>query len=179
MNCLPMRPFPIPSSVPPPITFSLPAVPRSSEQPHPCSSDTKADSSVSCPRPVRQEDVTACSDEKLGGDEDTVFFSVIPTYCIDENGDPVLDELPVRKKKSVSNVKVYFKCQDLRSRSVPRLSTTTLASGYAHYFAEFMQGATGRGLEPSSLSSTRSNGGEEEEVFAELVDNAAKVCITG
>ncbi|CAG9537251.1 unnamed protein product [Cercopithifilaria johnstoni] len=146
MSCLPLRPFPIPSSTPPPIIFPLPREIRNDPE-QLCSwpREREIERNFLYTFPIRQDEPALSSDEDGGDDEDEALFTVTPLCNNDKD----------------------------KSHAVPanfshHVSLTELTDDYFHYFIEFFQGTVTAG----SPSVTTKVDKLEVENFADLVAKA-------
>ncbi|VBB29223.1 unnamed protein product [Acanthocheilonema viteae] len=147
MSCLPLRPFPIPSSTPSPIIFPLPReICTDSQHQYSWSREKEIEESFLY-TPIRQDESALSSDEDIGDDEDETLFTVAPLRDNDKD----------------------------RSHPVPassphHLSLIELTDDCFHYFVEFFQGT----ITTDSTSMTTTLNKSEMENFADLVAKAVK-----
>ncbi|VDK78886.1 unnamed protein product, partial [Onchocerca ochengi] len=148
MNCLPLHPFPIALSTPPPIIFPLPKEIRSNSHQHsPWSREKSVEENFSCISPMRNDEPALSSDEDGGDDEDEALFTVAPLGDNDEDSSHLIPT------------------------SFPHhLSLTELTDNYFHYFTEFFRGTITLGSSSMTLFSDKLG----LEDFADLVAKASK-----
>ncbi|VDK75035.1 unnamed protein product [Litomosoides sigmodontis] len=145
MSCLPLRPFPIPSSTPPPIIFPLPKEIHSDAQQQ-CSRSRNRETRESFlgTSGIRQDESTQSSDEDGGGDDDEALFTIAQMRDSD---------------KSFST----------STNFLHHLSLTELADDCFRFFTEFFQRTSIVGSSP-----VRTNLDKSGKIFADLVTKAAR-----
>uniref|UniRef100_A0A0R3RFM3 Peptidase_M14 domain-containing protein n=1 Tax=Elaeophora elaphi TaxID=1147741 RepID=A0A0R3RFM3_9BILA len=146
MSCLPLHPFPIPSSTPPPIIFPLPREIHNDPQQQ-CSwfRGKKVEESFLYTS-IQQDEPALSSDEDGGNDEDEALFTIAPLH--DDVGDRLANPKPTNFPH--------------------HLSLTELTDNFFHYFIEFFQGTVTSNSSP--MTATVSKPGVEN--FADLVTKA-------
>uniref|UniRef100_A0A915PZE6 Peptidase M14 carboxypeptidase A domain-containing protein n=1 Tax=Setaria digitata TaxID=48799 RepID=A0A915PZE6_9BILA len=149
MSCLPLRPFPISSSTPPPITFPLPKEICGNQQQQSLRlHEKKVEESFACVSSMRQ--VALLSSDEDGGEDDDALFTVSPLDENDEDG-----------------------CNPISSSFPRHLSLSELTNEYSHYFVEFIEGTT----KSESVSVTATSGQSEMGDFADLKTKSPSVFI--
>uniref|UniRef100_A0AAF5Q2J7 Peptidase M14 domain-containing protein n=1 Tax=Wuchereria bancrofti TaxID=6293 RepID=A0AAF5Q2J7_WUCBA len=148
MSCLPLRPFPIASSTPPPIIFPLPKIDcGSAQQQFPWLHGKKVEENFLYTSSIQQDKSALSSDEDDGDEEDEALFTVAPLHDNDKD----------------SSHPVFARFHH------HHLSLTELTDDYLHYFTEFFQGTIRAGS--SSMTTILKT---EVENFADLVAKAVK-----
>ncbi|KAM3722007.1 Cytosolic carboxypeptidase [Dirofilaria immitis] len=150
MSCLPLHPFPISSSTPPPITFPLPReICSNLEQQSSWSHRKKVEENLLYISPTRIDEPGPSSDEDAGDDEDEALFAVTVDGDIEEDN------------SHLHPISVNFH---------QHLSLHQLTDNYLHYFIEFFQGTTMIDTSSMTTSSDKSGMGS----FADLVAKTVK-----